>query len=81
MRLEIGLFAGLKCANPDLPFCGQTDFCLEVPEGISLCELRDILRLDPLVPILYMVNNHQEQAAWVPKDNDRIAMFPPIGGG
>lgn len=81
MRLEIQLFAGLKCANPQLPCCGEREFDLEVPHGTTIRELRSILAINPTIPLLTMVNNHHEQAEWVLKENDRVGMFPPIGGG
>ena len=81
MRLEIKLFAGLTCTNPDLPSFGEREFELEVPEPFTIRELRDLLGIDPAMPLLTMVNNHHEQEGWLLKDNDRIGMFPPIGGG
>ena len=81
MKLEIKLFAGLKCANPQLPACGENEFDLEVPEGTTIRELRSILAINTAIPILSMVNNHHEDEEWVLKENDRVAMFPPIGGG
>ncbi len=81
MKLEVRLFAGLKCNNPGLPFFGETEFALEVPEGTTIRGVRDLLAIDPAIPLLSMVNNHHEQEDWVLKDNDRLGMFPPIGGG
>lgn len=81
MKLEIGLFAGLKCNNPELPCFGANQFSLEVPDGTTIRDLRGILAIDPAISLLSMVNNHHEQEDWVLKDNDRVGMFPPIGGG
>lgn len=81
MRLDIELFAGLKCTNPQLPCNGENKFFLEAPDGITIRELRDLLAIDPAMPLLTIVNNHHEQEQWVLKDNDRIGIFPPIGGG
>jgi sulfur-carrier protein len=81
MKLEVALFAGLKCNNPQLPCFGETKFHLEVPDGTTIRELRGILEIDPAIPLLSMVNNHHEHEEWVLKDNDRVGMFPPIGGG
>lgn len=81
MRLDIRLFAGLKCNNTELPCCGETEFPLEVRDGMTIRELRGILGIDPTVPLLSMVNNHHEKEDWVLKDKDRVGMFPPIGGG
>ncbi len=81
MKLEIRLFAGLRCGNPELPCYGQSECDLEVPEGTTIRELRTILAIDPAISLLSMVNNHHEHEEWVLKDNDRVGMFPPIGGG
>ena len=81
MQLEIGLFAGLKCNNPALPCFGKSEFLLEIQNGTTIRQLREILAFDPALPLLTMVNNHHEQEDWVLHDNDRIGIFPPIGGG
>ncbi len=81
MKLEIRLFAGLRCGNPELACCGQNEFDLEVPEGTTIKLLRTILAIDPAISLLSMVNNHHEHEEWVLKDNDRVGMFPPLGGG
>ncbi len=81
MQLEIGLFAGLKCNNPALPSFEKSEFHLEIQNGTTIGQLREILALDPALPLLTMVNNHHEQEEWVLHDNDRIGIFPPIGGG
>ncbi|MFH1029460.1 MAG: MoaD/ThiS family protein [Pseudomonadota bacterium] len=81
MNLEIGLFAGLKCNNPELPSHGERDFRLDVSDWLSIRQLRDLLGINPAMPLLVMVNNHREQENFLLKDGDRIGMFPPIGGG
>lgn len=81
MQLEIKLFAGLKCNNPDLPCFGKTEFNLEVPDGTTVGELRRILAIDPSIRLLPMVNHHYEREDWVLAHNDRVGIFPPIGGG
>jgi molybdopterin converting factor small subunit len=81
VQLDIRLFAGLKCNNPDLACFGQYAFNLEVPTGTTVGELRGILAIDPSIRLLTMVNHHHEGDDWVLEDNDRIGIFPPIGGG
>jgi len=81
VNLTVKLFAGLKCCNPELPCFGSNDLSLDVPAGTTIGALRAILAIDPAIPLLTMVNNHHEQEEWVLKDNDRVGMFPPIGGG
>ena len=81
VRLDIRLFAGLKCANPELPCCGDKEFFLDVPVGTTIRDLRNLLAIDPAIPLLNIVNNHHVQEKWVLKENDRVGLFPPIGGG
>lgn len=81
MHLNVALFAGLKCNNPELLCFGEREFCLDVPDGTTIGELRSFLAIDPAIPILAMVNNHHEHEDWVLKPDDRVGMFPPIGGG
>ena len=81
MELDISLFAGLQCINPDLPCNGETAFRLEVAAGMSVRQLRDLLGINPTVPLLVMVNNHNEPEDFLLHGGERVAMFPPIGGG
>ena len=81
VQLEIRLFAGLKCNNPDLPYFGKNEFMLSVPDGTTVGDLRKILAIDSTIRLLTMVNHHHEGDDWVLEDNDRIGIFPPIGGG
>ncbi len=81
VQLEVRLFAGLKCNNPDLPCFGEIAFSLEVPDGTTVGELRRILAIAPNIRLLNMVNHHHEADDWVLQNNDRIGIFPPIGGG
>jgi molybdopterin synthase sulfur carrier subunit len=81
LELDIELFAGLIGNNPELPSYGKNVFCLEAPEGLSIRELRNLLAIDPAVPLIVMVNNHHEKEDFVLQNGDRVAMFPPLGGG
>ncbi len=81
MELEITLFAGLKCNNPALSCFGDTEFRLAAGDGMTVGELRKFLEIDPNMRLLVMVNHHNKQEGWILKDNDRVAIFPPIGGG
>ena len=52
-----------------------------VPAYLRFASDLSVLAIDPAIPLLTMVNNHHEHEEWVLKENDRIGMFPPIGGG
>jgi molybdopterin synthase sulfur carrier subunit len=81
VELDIGLFAGLICNNPELPGYGTNAFRLEAPEGLSVRALQNLLALDPAMPLIVMVNNRHEQEDCVLQNGDRVALFPPLGGG
>jgi molybdopterin converting factor small subunit len=81
MKLEIALFAGLVCVNPDLQCNGEKEFFQDFPDGLTIRGLRDLLGINPAMPLIIMVNNHGEREEFVLSDGDRVALFPPIGGG
>jgi molybdopterin synthase sulfur carrier subunit len=81
LELDIELFAGLIGNNPELPSYGKNIFRLKAPEGLSIRSLRNLLAIDPAMPLIVMVNNHHEKEGFVLHNGDRVAMFPPLGGG
>lgn len=81
MELEVRLFAGLKCENPDLPEFGQKEMQLKAPEGLTVRQLHELLKLDLRLPLVSMVNGLARAEDWELKDKDRIGIFPPVGGG
>lgn len=81
VKLEIRLFAGLKCNNPSLPCYKQGDFTLEVPEGTTVQELHKILELESPLPLITLVNGLSSAVDRMLADNDRVGIFPPVGGG
>lgn len=81
MKIEVSLFAGLKCNNPDLPFFGQNEFCLEVPSGATIANLHSLLKLESKYPLINMVNGLAQKGDLVLSSGDRVGIFPPVGGG
>ncbi|HWI54198.1 MAG TPA: MoaD/ThiS family protein [Desulfobacteria bacterium] len=81
MKLEIRLFAGLKCNNRELPCFGENEFYLEVPEGMTVDELHRMLNLQLSLPLVNLINGLAQADDWVLADNDRVGIFPPVGGG
>lgn len=81
MELSVRLFAGLKCGNPSFPCFGERAFRVEVPDGTTIGALRGLLAIDPLLPLLCMVNHRHEPEGRVLENDDQVGMFPPIGGG
>lgn len=81
MKIEIRLFAGLKCSNRELPCFGENEFFLEVPEGITVKELHSLLDLQSELPLVNLINGLAQAEDWILADNDRVGIFPPVGGG
>lgn len=81
MKLEIRVFAGLKCNNRELPCYGQNDFSLDVPENISVGQLYELLSLDRPETLICMVNGLAQKMDYRLSDNARVGIFPPVGGG
>ncbi len=80
MKLEIRLFAGLKCNNKDLPSFGKQEFHVDAPGGITVKGLHDFLSLGER-PLVTVVNGVVEKKEFTLSDNDRVGIFPPIAGG
>lgn len=81
MKLEIRLFAGLKCDNRDLACFGKNEFNVDVPEGITVKQLHEFLNLRSPLPLVNLINGLAKGEDWVLGDNDRVGIFPPVGGG
>jgi hypothetical protein len=80
VQLDIILFAGLKCNNPDLASFGKREFQLEVNDGTTVGELRGILAIDPAIRLLNMVNHHYEKDDWVLEHGDRVGSWNMVTG-
>lgn len=80
MKLEIRLFAGLKCNNKDLPCFGKQEFYVEAPDSITVKGLHEFLRLGDR-PLVTVVNGIVEKKDFTISNLDRVGIFPPIAGG
>lgn len=81
MKLEVRLFAGLKCNNLELPCYGQDEFGLEVPGSTTVEALHELLKLESKYPLINMINGIAQEDDWVLSEGDRVGIFPPVGGG
>jgi len=80
VKLEVRLFAGLACKNESLPCFGQQEFYVDAPEGITVNELHEFLKIE-FRPLVTVVNGVVEKKDVVIPDNARIGIFPPVAGG
>lgn len=81
MKLDVRLFAGLKCNNQELPCFGRNEFDLEVPGGTTVEALHELLKLESKYPLINMINGIAQNDNWVLSEGDRVGIFPPVGGG
>ena len=79
MHVRVKLFANLRSpvvdASPGIPF--ET----ELPEGVTLSDLTDCLRLPAEQVRVVFVNGRARPMDWVLQPDDQVGVFPPIGGG
>ncbi len=58
---------------------GQTH--VELPEGSTADDLVKMLNIPEELPLIIMINGRRETEDTKLKKNDRIGIFPPVGGG
>jgi len=80
VKLEVRLFAGLKCNNEGLPSFGQQEFYVDAPAGITVKGLHELLNLGER-SLVTVVNGVVEKKDFTISDNDRVGIFPPVAGG
>jgi sulfur-carrier protein len=79
MPLHIMIFATLRRFVPGYdPYQGLE---LDVPAGTTLAHVIQQLGLPPEDVTLILVNGRHQQPAYQLVGNERVAFFPPIGGG
>ncbi|MFB3884548.1 MAG: MoaD/ThiS family protein [Thermodesulfobacteriota bacterium] len=79
MRIRVKLFATLcryfSTAAPGIPFE------VELPEGATVAELGNQLKL-PLEEVkVFFVNGRARPPDWVLSSNDEVGIFPLVAGG
>ncbi len=79
MNIEVRLYAGLRAES-----VRSSGDALSVPlaEGATLSDLLSHLGIQPDLVHLAIVNGriHHDRAVRL-ADGDRVALFPPVGGG
>lgn len=79
MKVEVRVFATLRRYLPDLGI-GEPKL-MEVPDGTTLDELREMLELPAEEVKIIMVNHLQANPQDLAKDGDRITYIPAVAGG
>jgi molybdopterin synthase sulfur carrier subunit len=79
MPLQIRLFATLRRFVPDYdPFQG---LALDIPPGTPILHIIEKLGLPPEDVTLILVNGVHQQPDYQLQGDERLAFFPPVGGG
>ena len=75
IKIDLKLFVSLSTYLPP----GSDQY--EIPEGTTVDKLiRDLDIPDDLVKLIF-VNSVRQERDCVLKNNDRVGLFPPVGGG
>lgn len=79
MPLQVFLNATLRLYVPGYdPYRGLT---LELPPGAPASEIIQKIGLPPEEVTLIMVNGRRQQPDFILQGDERVGLFPPIGGG
>lgn len=79
MKVEVRVFATLRRYLPELGI-GEARV-IDVPEGTTLDEIREILGLPEEEVKVIMVNHLQAAPEDLAADGDRITYIPAVAGG
>jgi len=80
MIVHVKLFATLRRRYPDVGI-GES-MAVELPDGATVAQLIERLRLPPdQVKIVFVNNVVQREPYTVLHDGDQVGIFPPVGGG
>ena len=78
MILQVRLYATLRQYAPDSPHGALT---VELPDGATISEIFDALAIPAEEVRLVMVNGVDREFDTVLSPQDRVGIFPPVGGG
>ncbi len=78
MKIEVRLYATLRRHTPQQP---NGCLALELKQGATVREAVSLLGIDPAEIHLLMLNGVSAALDSVLAENDRLGLFPPVGGG
>ena len=79
IRVECRLYAALRKYAPDHGLGEAME--LELPDETTLAELYELLNVPPEEVKRTFVSGLSKGPSHALSDGDRVALFPPIGGG
>ena len=80
MQIEIKLFTQLKQYLPDPALAGSSRY-LEIAEPATVKDVLEKLGIPLDMPKVIMINERQGAMDDVMAANDRLTIFPSVGGG
>ena len=75
ISVNINLFATLRSFLPDAPKA------MTVSQGTRVKDLVKTIGIPEKDVKLIFINGKREMLSYVLKENDRVGIFPPVGGG
>lgn len=75
IKIDLKLFVTLSGYRPD----NSED--LEIPDGTTVEKLILDLGIPKELVKLIFINGKKQNGSYPLKDNDRVGLFPPVGGG
>jgi molybdopterin converting factor small subunit len=79
IKVEVVLYASLSKYHPEK--AGSASFFLEVPEGSQAKWLIEHLGIPEKELKQMFIRNRRTDIDHILQDGDRVAIFPPVGGG
>ncbi len=78
MNVQINLYATLALQTTKR---GSQADLIEIEDGTNIGDILDRLGISRDAPKIIFLNGVHADLKTIPKDGDRIAVFPPIAGG
>ena len=75
IKIDLKLFVTLSKYLP------KDSECLEIPEGTSVEQLMVDFGIPGELVKLIFINGKRQNRKYRMKNNDRVGLFPPVGGG
>ncbi len=75
IKIDLNLFVTLSKYLP------ENNDCFEIPENTTVEKLMNDLGVPTDVVKLIFINGHREEITYQLKNEDRVGVFPPVGGG
>lgn len=79
MHIHVRLSTTLRDLVPD--YDPETGVHAEAPDGASAADLARSIGIPPEDVKIVMINGRQRPMDSILADGDRVAYFPPVGGG